>query len=181
MKEEQERKFQETQATVARVEGQLKDHVQEYERRIAVAQFTMIGFQRLKSKQYGYWGSPPVYTHPGGYRVGIQVWPNGLGEGEGTHVSVYLCTIKGENDNELKWLADCTITLQLLNQHRDQDHITVSKRLQWDKPTTTTLSVFSVFSDIAHADLDWNAAKQTQYLKNDCLQFRIIEIQLHSI
>ncbi len=180
-KEEQERKFQETKATVARVEEQLKGHVQEYERRSTVAQFTMNGFQRLKHKR---WESPPVYTHPGGYRVGIRVFPSGYGEGQGTHVTVYLCKIKGENDDGLKWPADCTITLQLLNQHRDQDHITVSKRVQWNKTTNTFLSSFSpLFSDkfIALKDLDWNVAKQTQYLKNDCLQFKINEIQVHSI
>ncbi len=187
LREEKDRQFQELQkvtkeeqeetlAKVIRVEEQLRGHIQEYERKFAVAQFTMNDFQRLKSS--GRWDSPPVYTHPGGYRIGIGgVYPS-------RDITVWLCKIKGENDDQLKWPADCTITLQLLNQHRDQDHVTETRRFQWSKPTTTQLYAFSPpFSDtlIAHEDLDWNVAKQTQYLKNDCLQFRITEIQVHSI
>ncbi len=90
---------------------------------------------------------------------------------------------RGENDDHLKWPADCTITLQLLNQHRDQDHITVNRRFQWKKPTVQYLlglgPTFSKF--IAHKDLDWNTDRQTQYLKNDSLRFRITDIHDHSI
>ncbi len=183
MKEEQKRKIQETQVKVERVEEQLKGHVQEYERRFGVAQFTVNDFQRVK-RSYNRWDSSPLYTHQGGYKVGIRVCPHGSYEGYGTHVSVYPCSLKGENDDRLKWPADCTITVQLLNQHRDQDHVTVSKRFQWNKPTTPSLWPFCPpFGNkfIAHKDLDWNAAKQTQYLKNDYLQLRITEIQVHSI
>jgi len=50
----------------------------------------------------------------------------------------------------------------------------VTDQFQWKKPEreregvgcfTTTL--------IAHTDLELNAQKQTQYLKDDCLHFRI--------
>ncbi len=182
--QELEEKTQATHAEVARVEEQLKVHVQEYEGRFGVAQFTMTGFHRLK-RGLDNWISPPVYTHPGGYRIGISVWPNGHDEGTGTHVSVYLRRAKGENDDHLKWPADCTITLQLLNQHRDRDHFTVSKRLQWDKPTTTQAGLTFAkpfdYRFVAHKVLDWNADRQTQYLKNDCLQFRMYRIQVHSV
>ncbi len=179
---ELERRLKEEHAQVARVEEQLKVHVQEYQERFVVAQFTMNGFQGEKSRG-GHWNSTPVYTHPGGYRIGIQVWPNGYGEGERTHVSVHLCMAKGENDDHLKWPADCTITLQLLNQHRDQDHITVSRRLQWNRPTRTGLSAYVSttidFKFVANKDLDWNADRQTQYLKDDCLNWRITGIRVH--
>ncbi len=182
MKREQERQTQATHAEVARVEEQLKVHVQEYEGRFGVAHFTMTGFQGVKSSGE-WWHSPPVYTHPGGYRISIEVWPNAWDESESTHVSVGLYRAKGENDDYLKWPADCTITLQLLNQHRDQDHITVSRRLQWNKPTVAGLTFANIFDYefIAHKVLDWNADRQTQYLKNDCLQLKIYRIQVHSV
>ncbi len=184
--ETMKRQTQATHAEVARVEEQLRVHVQEYKGRFGVAQFTMTGFhdQRL-SNLGGYWESPAVYTHPGGYRISIEVWPNGFGEGRGTHVAVHLYRSNGKNDDRLKWPADCTIILQLLNQHRDHNHFTVSKRFQWDKPTIgiSTHAAYSIIDNkfIAHKDLDWNAGRQTQYLKNDCLQFRIYHIQVHSV
>ncbi len=182
MKREQERQTQETHAEVARVEEQLKVHILEYKGRFGVVQFTTTDFERLKSSA-GYWLSPPLSTHPGGYRIGIGVGPHGWAKGRGTHVLVYLRSAKGENDDHLKWPADCTITLQLLNQYRDQDHITVSRRLQWNKPTGTALKNTGTIDNtlIAHQDLGWNAGRQTQYLKNDCLQFRLYNIQVHSV
>ena len=31
---------------------------------------------------------------------------------------------------------------------------------------------------IAHSDLDYNPAKNCQYLKYDCLQFRVVKVEL---
>ena len=103
---------------------------------------------------------------------------NVRGEGQGTHVSVELVPCKGLFDGSLRWPAKCTITLQLLNQHRDQDHHTVTKELEWQNPIDRTRAV--TFSDkfIAHDDLKWNAEKHTQYLKDDCLHFRISRVDL---
>ena len=73
-----------------------------------------------------------------------------------------------------------TITLQLLNQHRDQDHITVTKQFQWMKPESERVCVdYFTYTLIAHTDLKLNAQKQTQYtyLKDDCLRFRITKIE----
>ncbi len=180
-----EEQIQGTQGMVAQVEKQLTENVLRHKARIgsADAQFTTTAaFQGVK-RRVGWCTSPPVDTHPGGYRIGIKVRPNGLNEGKGTHVTVYLCTAKGENDDHLKWPADCTITLQLLNQHRDQDHITVSRRLQWNKPTSTALSDTTTIDEkfVAHKDLDWNAGRQTQYLQNDCLKWRITDIRVHGL
>ncbi len=176
-----EQQIKEIEAKVARVEEQLKmteeRRMKELQRRESRVLVTMPNFQRLKTTDLC-WSSPPQYTHPGGYKFTLLVNSNGWGEDAGTHVSVYLQTAVGENDDQLKWPADCTILLQLLNQHRDQDHIIVSKQFQWDKPSgKITLRLFD-FRFIAHKDLGWNAEKQTQYLKNDSLQFRVIEVHI---
>ena len=119
-----------------------------------------------------------MYTHPHGYKFCILAWSGGEGGGWGTHVSVRFYSMPGEFDATLQWPAKFTITLQLLNQHRDQDHITVTKQFQWTKPEGETQHIdnFSV-TFIAHADLELNAQKQTQYLKDDCLHFRITKIE----
>ncbi len=181
----QDRQILETDAEVALIKKQLEGKVrqiEENERRLGV-RFAMPGFKAIKANKSSSWYSPPLYTHPGGYMICVCVWLNGRSDGRGTHVTVWLCRMVSEIDDQLKWPADCTITLQLLNQHRDQDHVTVSRRSQWDKVTEAGRwgigTLHAKF--VAHTDLEWNAAKQTQYLKNDCLQFRISEIQVHSI
>ena len=139
--------------------------------------FTMSNFIQLMTKNTS-WYSPPMYTHPNGYKFFIGVLPNGWSTARNTHVSVHLYSMPGEFDVTLQWPAKFTITLQLLNQHRDQDHITVTVRFQWTKPEIEGQHV-TYFTNtlIAHTDLELNVQKQTQYLKDDCLHFCISKIQ----
>jgi len=180
--QEQQDDLQQQVERIEKLEKQLKDKEQELEQlnmklRIPPFHFTVSNFNQLKTKNT-IWYSPPMYTHLHGYKLCIAVWPNGLSGGRGTHVGVYLYSMSGEFDATLQWPAKFTITLQLLNQHRDQDHITVTHQFQWNKPEGERVSVdWFTTKLIAHTDLELNAQKQTQYLKDDCLHFRITKIE----
>ena len=139
----------------------------------------MANYAELKGQDTA-WNSQPFYTHPGGYQCGIIVWPNGYypSKGKGTHVSVQLCTAPGPFDGTLPWTAKATFTLELLNQHRDQDHKTITTWFQWEKPTEAHMEGLFSNTFIPHAELGWNAGKQTKYLHEDCLRFRIARIEL---
>ena len=169
---------------IGKLEKQLKDKEQELEQLnmklgMPPFHFAMSNFNQLKTSDAN-WNSPPMYTHPHGYKFNITVYPNGVYAGRGTHVTVYIYSIPGEFDATLQWPAKFTITLQLLNQHRDQDHITVTEQFQWSKPKIGTQRTVDYFSRtvIAHTDLELNAQKQTQYLKDDCLCFCINKIEV---
>ncbi len=58
--------------------------------------------------------SPPFYTSYTGYKMCLAVDANGWGT-EGTHVSVYVCLMKGDNDDSLSWPFTGTVTVELLN------------------------------------------------------------------
>ena len=126
--------------------------------------FIMYDFNQLKSKDTS-WHSSPMYTHPHGYKFCIAVYPNGWFCGDvGTHVSVYLYSKPGEFDAILQWPAKVIITLQLLNQHRDQDHITVTKQFLWKRPERDREYVgvgYFTCTLIAHTYLELNVQKQT--------------------
>ena len=62
--------------------------------------------------------SLPMYTHPWGYKFQLRVQP----PGRNCFLSIDVCPIKSMNVDKLKFPARFTITLELLNQHRDQDH-----------------------------------------------------------
>ena len=47
-------------------------------------------------QQHTIWWSPPFYTHHGGYKMCLRVFPNGNRSGENTHISVYINILKGE-------------------------------------------------------------------------------------
>ena len=124
------------------------------------------------------WYSPYMYTHNCGYKFRFKVnlnWnPTILWLWKEVYVSVFFLSEVGEFDATLHWPARFTITLQLLNQHRDQDHITVTKTFQWERGYD---SQYYTEKLIAHTDLELNAQKQTQYLKDDCLHFCITKIE----
>ena len=139
----------------------------------------MPNFKQHRDKQ-NRWYSPSLYTHLVGYSFCIKVWANGIGVSAGTHVSVGLFSMKDELDSQLKWPAKCTVTLQLLNQERDQDHVMVTKKFEWTKPVSErNLVAYFNYQFINHKDLEYNAQKQTCYLKNDRLLFRIPKVEIN--
>ena len=75
--------------------------------------------------------SNPFYIFDDGHLMRLRVYPNGYGDGEGTHVSVFLHLMKGPHDDELEQSGHRplrgTFTIELLNQLNDSDHY--SRRL----------------------------------------------------
>ena len=140
--------------------------------------FSFSNYQQVKARS-SVIHSPPMYTHPGGYK--FRLYPNGDCPGIGTHVSVYVYSLKGDHDSDLKFPVKFTIILQLLNQHRDQDHYTTDIQcvIKTRDKIGGVMYIGSDFTFIPCADLEWNRGKQTQYLKDDCLRFRITKIFVH--
>ena len=115
----------------------------------------------------------------------LSVIANGRGDGKGTHVSVYAHLMRGEFDDHLKWPFRGHVTVAMLNQLEDNNHpietIRFSKVTDKDivgrvtgrgkAPSGRGYPTF-----IAHTDLDYNPAKNCQYLKYDCLRFRVVKV-----
>ena len=125
--------------------------------------------------------SPPFHTSGAGYKMCIIVYVNGLGDGKGTHVSVSAYLMKGDNDDSLSWPFTGTVTIELLNQLEDDNH---------HKELAAPFSADGEYSQrvvdgeraangwgwrkfISHADLAHKPLRNTQYLKDDILIFRV--------
>ena len=105
---------------------------------------------------------------------------NGCGDGKGTHVSVFLLLMKGENDDDLTWPVKYKCAVTFLNQLKDEGHHEhtvnspedekecVSRVLSGEKGTGWGCTQF-----IAHTKLDLQEEEQCQYLKDDSLYFRV--------
>ena len=111
-------------------------------------------------KKTGWFTLPSFYTHPNGYHMALRVHV-----GEGMRVLVYALILEGKFDKGLKWPFDGEVTFTLLNQLEDKNHYTMTITVEDD------LDICSEY--IRHSALAHNAAKNTQYLKDDTLYFRM--------
>ncbi len=140
---------------------------------------TMTNFQQHK-RDDDIWNSPPVYTYHQGYKICLEVYANGRGTGEGTHVSVSMHFMRGEFDDSLKWPFRGVISIELLDQVNGKDNKTYTNIYDNKVPNRTCARVtkgersvgrgYSKF--IAHTKLEPN------YLRNDTLLFQIHKVEL---
>ena len=141
----------------------------------------MEGFQEKKETNEA-WFSDPVYSHFGGYKMCFRVDANGQRHGKGTHVSVYVYLMLGDNDDNLKWPFKGTIKVSLLNQLEDGQHYT---KQVWspdaDIPEDSSRRVtkgeraagWGHGAFIRHQDLKYCGDKNCQYLKDNTLFVRV--------
>ena len=134
------------------------------------------------------WYSPPFYSHPRGYKMCLNVVANGLDDAEGTHMSVFLSMMRGENDDNLVWPFQGKVTLTLLNQLEDNNH-REDMILYYDEDvneyTYSRVTVGERGDDgygetqfISHEELGYRADTNCQYLKDDSLYFRV-SVKVH--
>lgn len=121
--------------------------------------------------------SPPFFTHPGGYKINLRVRPNGFLTGKGTHVSLWFNSLKSDHDGVLSIPVKFIITVQLLNQHSDSEHM--EKEVQCEVTPEKAGSwryIGAEWEFVEHKELEWDSTRETQYVKDDCLRFRICKI-----
>ena len=108
----------------------------------------------------------------------VRVDANGYGDGEDTHVSVFVSLMKGRNDDNLPWPFTGKISFTLLNQLGDKNHHTRTISLQQDNEAGWRVvegefaaTGFGYYTFISHNKLytPWNC----QYLKDNSLYFRV--------
>jgi len=128
------------------------------------------------------WYSDPFYTHDRGYKLCVRIDANGYKKQRGTHMSVFICLMKGEYDDELSWPFHGEIAVELLDQnalegkhhrcticydensdYRGQRVVLGEKRLAGEGEDQF----------IPHSKLHPDQDSTVQYLKDDCLLFRV--------
>ena len=109
----------------------------------------------------------------------LRVDANGYGSDKSTHLSVFICLMRGESDDQLKWPFRGSITVQLLSQE-NEDHLV--KHIPFHNAAASSCSRvveeeravlgrgFSQF--LPHTEL------RPKYLKNDSIKLRIKKIDL---
>ena len=120
----------------------------------------------------------------------LDVYANGYGDGKGTHVSVFVCMMKGEFDSHLQWPFKGEVKVQLVNQREggeDLEKMIVEKAdkslanyaRNFSRVTTSVKSIsgWGHTDFISHADL-YKPEEGKEFLKNDTLKFKVTKIHV---
>ena len=153
----------------------------------SVAEFTISEFSKHKTAA-DMWSSVPFYTHPQGYKFSVTVRANGWGRGEGTHVSVGVCMMKGEYDDSLTFPFRGAFTVEIINWQEDRHHIrdvlSITDDIDNDHRVGGQVTVgdrapLAMYTDnvLPHTYLGYNPTTNTQYLDDDDLmRIRVLDV-----
>ena len=123
--------------------------------------------------------SPPFYSHQNGYQLVLVVYPNRFQ----SYVSIYTYVVQGPYEH-LKGPFQGEITIQIVNQAGDHDHVertisyaNITPDVHAGIPSCRSRWCgFRTF--LAHSALHYDAAKKTQYLKDNHLIVRMVKVSL---
>ena len=129
---------------------------------------------------------PSFFTHSHGYQMSISIDFNGVGEAKGTHMSLFAYLMQGKYDDHLKWPFRGEITIQIVNQAGDTTHSEQKISYNDKTPVGTADRVIGKKSAtgwgfrkfLAHTDLEYNAERNTQYMKDDIIIVRVVKVFL---
>ena len=117
----------------------------------------------------------PVKTDRYGYKLGLRIYFNGVGDGSGRFVAIFVHMMMGEYDGfEVKWPFTQRITLSIIDQSGAERHL--SKILQaqpgmiaFQKPTEVISRTGCGFANFASIEQVFSHA----YVKDDKLFLKI--------
>ena len=147
------------------------------------------GYAEKKAKNLT-WYSAPFFTHAGGYKMCLQVYSNGFKAAEGQCLSAYTCLLRGKMDDFLKWPLSGSVSMYLLNQVKNANHImfraVYNSRCDENKAATRVMppknrSVGNGKEKlVALSSLTHPATPSVKYLVDDCLYFKIDSAEVNA-
>ena len=114
----------------------------------------------------------------------VEVFISGLDSKK--YLSLYTCVMKGENDDKLSWPFYGKLTVQLLNQKSDEHHHVYT--IHYDESIPQHYCERVLIGErnrgwgnhrfISHSKISQEDS-QVQYVKDDCIKFRISDVLLY--
>lgn len=188
--------------TKRHIDRRLETHEEELENKLQAVRTRIISEQRQPPVLFRLsdfldfqeddedWHSPAFYTHLGGYRMCLRIYTNGNSDVRGTHLSCYIYLMRGEYDEQLEWPFRGTIYIELLNQLEDDNHheenvtFSTSDSKNYNirvKKGSMGITGLGKSKFINQSELGLKMTLKRQYLKDDCLFFRISNVEVQSV
>ena len=170
---ERDRKIQEElKALNAVVKEEVKSCVQHIDTHTLCSGCKVLEFRNYRSNKEKAKGrqvdsfSDKFYSHNGGYAFKLRI----RYYGDYNDIGAFLCLVEGENDDQLSWPVKIFVTLELLNQAGNNNHLQRCKARAWAEGERAEMAIDN--SLIKYAILE-KTEDNLKYLLNDRLKFRI--------
>ncbi|CAF1277062.1 unnamed protein product [Rotaria sp. Silwood1] len=118
---------------------------------------------------------PPFYSFQTGYKMCLRLFLNGDNNTRGTHMSLYLVIMQGNDDTILSWPLKLKITFNLLNQLSSENNHSVSF---WSKTTSSSFQRPTTDMNIAYGipkffPLNVFQQNKDQFVRDDALFIKV--------
>jgi len=116
--------------------------------------------------------SPPFYVGRFGYKVCTRLYPNGDGNGKGTHMSMFFVVMKGEYDALLPWPFTQKVHFRLLDQDRIRDVFDTFRPdpscVSFKRPTSDMNTASGCPTFVSHSEL-----RQGGFVRDDAMFIKV--------
>ena len=134
------------------------------------------------------WFSSGFYSHVGGYRMCLKVFPDGVVSGRGKCMSVTVVLMRGENDDHLIWPFRGEVTFSVLNQASDNHHVTETAKFDRTEGSEVNRRVIDGernahgrgFPEFLHHRVLQFGSEGRQYLLGDAVYVRVDRVVVYS-
>lgn len=133
-------------------------------------EFVVTNFAALKYHKLE-WRSPPFYSHHGGYKMCIGVFPHGLHKGCGTHVSLRFYKMRDLNSDSLPWDIGLQLRVQVQNQSTKTWEKEYTDNGIRSKPDGTCVGSSAEYNYLRNSEL-------SSYVRNDQLHIRVTDFSV---
>ena len=150
--------------------------------------FQMEDFYKHRNTPDLIWYSPGFYTQKRGYKLCLSVNASGHASGKGTHFSMYVHLMSGEYDDALMWPFQGVVKIELLNQMANSEHFVYHAEFVGQKHEKHNSRVVKGVRShcglgedkfLPYTVLGHNPTRHCQYLKDNCLYFKVSEVSEH--
>ncbi len=134
----------------------------------------------IEHKKGDFWFSPPVYTHPQGYKICLKVeivpWGN-----QSHQMTTYIHFMKGQFDDFLTWPFKGAISIRIVDQVKGQGHREFKSKYTTDNECCQRV----VSNEIARHGQEaintiiYDGNDTSKFHKNDTIVFHIYEVEFY--
>ena len=146
--------------------------IPDWAKRNCINYFAINSFKRMKKEERNEFFGSSFYTHKNGYKIELSVkfLPNGE---TGTDVHVTARVVEREHGNKSVWPFYGEFGIDLMNWRNDKNHKNIRITFDEYNQSDVVQSSVGILRFEEYSQLTYNSATDTEYLRNDCLLFKV--------